>query len=795
MLAAAVWAMQSGAAVGASSSVTVTMNVPSTTTLTNSCLATSARAFNVVQPHTPATTASGAGACQVSWSSSNDTSRLRIVQSDRSAPAMASSTTSWNAGRSTTALMVLGVHAFDSNVVFTANEGGEVLRTANAGGAWASDNVGTVSWLFDVEARSGDNNRWVVVGGDGFVSYTTNGVSSLPAAATWTNRSGALAAAGWPAAEDVQGVAMLDATNWIVGGDSGWFAVTANSGASWTAYQVTGVGSITDVDFVAANEFVATTSTGRFLRTTTGGPNAGSWTTHNPVGGDFQYLSDLVVANASNIYVASWAGSVFRWNGTTFDPMTQPARYASSLQAVAASSAAPATVWVSGDHGITWRSTDSGVTWTRQQSASASTAYAGAAVNGTTVVFGFANGDVTRTTDAGGTWPKIRTNVSWRPLLSIDTDPVDGRIAAAVGGDGDIYRTTNKGGSWASVSSGVTDHLFDVAFGTSATAWAVGQGGRILRSTNGGAAWTTQTSSTTDALRSVAAVSDTAAWSVGDDGRVMVTTNGGTSWVAQNSNTTQDLVAIAASSTSTAVLLGGNGIMRRTVDGGANWTAPSVGFNNRWEGVASTGPGTFIAISHSGDVYRSTDSGDTWAWVSSTWNTVKDLSASGDAASYVTFHGQVGRSLDGGLTWTTHTGPMSRGTMGIAAVDYNSLFSATAKGSLWDVDESAIAASQIADYAGGANFSSSGATGMFGVCLQSLTGATVDLPWVVDGGTCTATDADPWRAVPTTVTNVASATLGTTGTATFVWGVRPRQDQPPGIYSAGVTFEAIAPMA
>jgi hypothetical protein len=35
--------------------------------------------------------------------------------------------------------------------------------------------------------------------------------------------------------------------------------------------------------------------------------------------------------------------------------------------------------------------------------------------------------------------------------------------------------------------------------------------------------------------------------------------------------------------------------------------------------------------------------------------------------------------------------------------------------------------------------------------------------------------------------------MGANGVATFVWGMKPRTDQPAGTYRAGVVFEAVAP--
>ncbi|MCZ4497291.1 MAG: hypothetical protein JWM25_1876 [Thermoleophilia bacterium] len=88
-----------------------------------------------------------------------------------------------------------------------------------------------------------------------------------------------------------------------------------------------------------------------------------------------------------------------------------------------------------------------------------------------------------------------------------------------------------------------------------------------------------------------------------------------------------------------------------------------------------------------------------------------------------------------------------------------------------------------------------GSASLFGTCLRQLTGASVVGPWAVDGdGTCTAADADPWRAVPPDLSGVARTTVaGGTGTARLRYGMRVGASQPPGAYSSMVTMQVSAP--
>lgn len=87
--------------------------------------------------------------------------------------------------------------------------------------------------------------------------------------------------------------------------------------------------------------------------------------------------------------------------------------------------------------------------------------------------------------------------------------------------------------------------------------------------------------------------------------------------------------------------------------------------------------------------------------------------------------------------------------------------------------------------------------GVFGACLRSVAGATAS--WTMSGS-CSATDADPWRAVPPSGDSssvVARTTVaGTLGaSAGLRFGMRAPANQPPGSYSAPLEFTVVAPGA
>jgi hypothetical protein len=103
----------------------------------------------------------------------------------------------------------------------------------------------------------------------------------------------------------------------------------------------------------------------------------------------------------------------------------------------------------------------------------------------------------------------------------------------------------------------------------------------------------------------------------------------------------------------------------------------------------------------------------------------------------------------------------------------------------------------VADYLdAGPNWSSG--TTMFGACLRSWAGANVAPTWTPDA-TCTASGTGVWKGIPTLSTapagKIAGATAATNGTINLRFGMYVAANQAPGRYSAGVSFEVVAPNA
>jgi uncharacterized delta-60 repeat protein len=89
------------------------------------------------------------------------------------------------------------------------------------------------------------------------------------------------------------------------------------------------------------------------------------------------------------------------------------------------------------------------------------------------------------------------------------------------------------------------------------------------------------------------------------------------------------------------------------------------------------------------------------------------------------------------------------------------------------------------------DWSSGPTNSMFGVCVRNVAGGAAVGS---STGSCTASDADPWRAVTTTPASVAATSaIGATATANLRFGMRTASNTPPGSYVAPIAFSVVAP--
>lgn len=779
---------------GASSSVVVTMDVPSAIQMTNGCSSTSATSLGTVLPGTGATTDTGAGRCIVSWGASNDSSMLRISQRDgvgtaMSRPASFTGTTDWDHWTSSDTL--------DGTDVLAGGPGGAFARSANSGGAWtvAGPLGGISAEITDVDVIPTDETgAWAVGYGDR-VERITNALGPP----TVTNRRTQLEAAGWPAWAQALVVVAVDVDTAFVGGDSGWIAKTDNDGLNWTVFQMPGTGGIRAFDLAPTGHvWMATNANagGNFFRAPiAGGTTAGGWTQFNAAVGIS--INDIRVSGASNGYAVGSNGAIYSWNGTSWSWRADWMVESGELISVASPVGSAGIGIAVGDDGTILRSNDGGVNWTRRPSPVGPTLISIASGTTGMIAVGLGRSVVRSTDGAGLTWGFEYDSPTARPRRGLALEPVDGKIALAVGSRGTIWRSTDGGATWGTVTSGTTEPLYGVSWATRTRAWAAGGNGTILRSDDAGLTWSAMTSNTTVRLRSISAGSEHQVSAVGDAGTVTTSSNGGASFTATALAGSPQLREVSMGSRLVGIVVG-NQYLRRTSDGGATWTAPtSAPALEDFAAVSMSSASVGYATASWDGIWKTPDGGATWtrASIGAGAGANADIHAVTDRVVYAV-GADVWMTADG-TNWTQVAGTPSWNKIAVAGGDENHVMVSAYVGAVAVRKASTALADQIPDYGAAPNAWAPSAQAMFGVCLQAVGAQTAQAaPWVVDGGTCTGSDGDPWRAIPIAPTKIAGVAIsGNTGQVDLVWGARFPDAQAPGRYSAGVVFEAVAPNA
>ena len=268
----------------------------------------------------------------------------------------------------------------------------------------------------------------ITVGGKGRVLRTEDGSAWLKA------RDGVELHEG-----NTRDVDLVSGDEYVIVGNSGLIATTADGGQNWTVRTSSATGRLNGVDVRASGVGWIAGKTGTILATTDGGA---TWA--DQISGVGVMLHDVVSLDDQTAVVVGDGGTIVRttdggasWNAATSGT-------ASDLGALAA---AGAGVWAVGNAGTILASTDSGATWSAQTSGTAS--------NLNDVSF----------PDAASGW--------------------------AVGVSGTVLSTSNGGATWnveTSPSTGITHRGVHAV--TASDVWVVGTSGQLGHTTDGGASWT-----------------------------------------------------------------------------------------------------------------------------------------------------------------------------------------------------------------------------------------------------------------------------------------------------------------
>ena len=768
VLAIAAVTSMGGGSHAATSSTVVTADIPSATVLDNDCTTEQATSLGVVQPGTYSRTATAGNVCRIGFRSSNDSARLNIRQSDGAGTAMSRK----DSGGWATTIDLTHIEdlAAGSATVLYADRSRQVFKSTDGGQSWA------VSWSNGLATASStavyafDADHVVIAHNDGKIRSTVNGGSAWNTVATYgddVKHFGTIDAdSAWgvganglvtrtddlgvtwsvqatPISTTLRGASAVGAVGWAVG-DGGVVIATATGGSAWAA-QASGVGTdLNDVEAIDASTAVAVGVNGAILRTTNGG------TTWSAVASGT--TSDLydIVETASGDLVAG------------------------------------------GQRGTMLRSTDGGATFIPIDSHTKQSVYLD--VSGDDVVGGGDQAMVVASSDAGASFARV--DYGWEVVEDIELLDRDRHVV--VGRHGMIRRTTDGGVTFDDRELPIADDLQDVEIIGDGRGWVVGDAGTIWRTEDSGDSWSVATSGTATNLGGVAWVGGSTVIAAGDGGLVLRSTDDGRTWSSVASGTGQDLRAVAANRDSVAVwIVGTNGTALRSTDAGQTWSGLTTGTGEDLNEVDSGGIDVLWVAGDNEQVLRSIDGGTTWQVRDTGGIGWASIAAAGRDVAF--FGGGVSRSgsTEDGLATSTYNNAAS-GT--VSAYDALSPTFRVRAGNGGDYDVFNEPAGEVPDFAIGPNsWGTVGSTSFFGVCLQDAGGAGVIADWTVDAAgnpnECEASDADPWRAVPTAASSVARMpTAGVTATIDLVFGMRATDGMPKGRYFAGVTFEVVAPM-
>lgn len=727
--------------------------------------------FGIVPAGTTTKTGSD---CTVTFGSSNDSASLRLAQADGLGSAMAHPTDSWIRSPGGISARNISMDAA-GGVTWSSDSSGKLTRYVSTGPTWWTSAV-----LDPDSAKNTENvvsvptatSAWYLTQTPNQVLRSTNAGAASP---TFPKTA-------FDPPTTVNGIAATSSTQaWVVG-DNGKIYSTSDGGASAWSSVASGVSWIfTGVTALDADSVAAWSGT-NLLATA----NGTTWRDISPpttmMIRDVQVIDDntMVVLTASNYYRTT--------NALNVTPTWISQQIGAVDEYLTMDFATPLNGVAIGRFGGFSRTTDGGVTWTIGDVGNTHS-YQGIAADSSTSYMATGGGqNFIRSTDSGLTWVDASVGAPTWTGVSMATDAIGWRV----GNDGHIEKTIDGSVTWSTVTSPTTTDLFKVRAIDSTHAVAIGRTGTIVM-TSDGTNWSVRASGSAQHLYDVATDGEHNVWAVGANNTILHSSDQGATWSTQYSAAGGTLRAIVAFDRLRLFAAGTDGIGRRSIDGGVTWTTQVLAGDIRDIAAA---PGTLTGVyASNGRYWRTTDAGATW--------TDRATSPSFNPNSITMPSPQVIVGVsDGSIRWSQNGGATFQQMVGnqvayhwvidIDSVDRSRLVA------VGDGNVSGYTGSSdlVADYAFGTTDWSTGADA-FGVCLRATT-ATARPTWTVDSSCDQTTDGPHWKGIPAATglgSEVARTALGDGNrTASFRFGLRVAEDQPPGELSAGVLFQVIAPV-
>ncbi|MCW2923407.1 MAG: hypothetical protein JWM98_811 [Thermoleophilia bacterium] len=416
-----------GDAAGATSGTVVGATVPSSTTLDVSACLPGSVGRTDLGTIMPGSSSISSIPCDIRFGSSNDSSNLRVSQTDGFGAAMVRLAVRDVDITGTSTDNLRKVDALPGGRAWTTGYTGRILRSDDFGASWTAQSSGIATHIHAIDAVD-PSTAWAV-GDSGRILRTVDG------GATWT-----IVPPG-PLSGTLRSVAAVSANEAYVVGNSGLAYRTPDAGATWTSLAL-GTGSTAwDVKADGRGGVWVTAGT-RVYRSSDDGVTIASVVP----GGS---LLALELLDADSLLGVGTGGTIYRSDDSGATWAAQSSGTASTLWELTTSSATHAVAV--GDGGVILRTTDGGATWVPVPSPTTKSLRGVAAVDDATFVIasdgGGTNGQVLTSASnpvpepgSGGSWTAPGGGMFAACLLAADggatTDPSSWQATGSCGANG-----------------------------------------------------------------------------------------------------------------------------------------------------------------------------------------------------------------------------------------------------------------------------------------------------------------------------------------------------------------------
>ena len=218
------------------------------------------------------------------------------------------------------------------------------------------------------------------------------------------------------------------------------------------------------------------------------------------------------------------------------------------------------------------------------------------------------SGMVLKSSDAGNSWTKINTGVTYA-LRDITFSGANSIYA--VGVSASIVHSSDGGINWERQNPGISQDLNAVSFPAAGTGYIAGQYGTLLKTTNGGLNWSVLNPGIMNHLLDVQFLDENTGYVCGSSGTILKTTNGGSSWSTLSTGTSNDFACMYFLNDLTGYLGSFYGILK-TTDGGQTWEYLEIGNFGSIKSIFFRDEMTGLMTNDQGEIYMTADAGHTW---------------------------------------------------------------------------------------------------------------------------------------------------------------------------------------